>query len=317
MTRAARGSSETKALDNSTGNEHDSLVKRLAALVLLLATTFSWGVTFSVVKEAVARVDVFVFLGQRFLAAFVLLAAVAAVAGGRLDPTALRGGAAMGTVLFLAYALQTVALQHTSASNAAFLTGVSVVLVPLFGAALFRERIGRALWAAAGLAAVGLSLLTTNGVWAFRAGDALAALCAVCIAFHLLLTGRYAGRGDLWWLTATQIGVVALGSAAVALATGQELFVWHPFLLWPLVVCVLFATVLAFLVQTWVQRSLSASHTALIFCLEPVFAALWAAFALGERLGPVGYAGAVLILAAMVVAGRPAAPDARCVPRAR
>ncbi len=277
-------------------------MSRPLAAALLLLTTFFWGVTFTVVKEAVSRVDVFVFLAQRFLAAAALLAGVAAVRGGRPDLRTLRGGVAMGATLFLAYAFQTMALKHTSASNTAFLAGLSVVLVPVLGAALLRERVAGSHWAAVALAGGGLFLLTTRGAWTFNAGDALAAACALCIACHVLLTGRYAAGSDLWWLTAAQIGVLAACSSAAALATGREIFVWHAFLLWPLAFCVLLATVFAFLVQTAVQRCLSPTDTALVFCLEPVFAAVWAAWALGERLGTVGSAGAVLILAAMLVA---------------
>jgi len=277
---------------------------------MMVLTTFFWGVTFTVMKEAIARVDLFVFLAQRFFAAFVILAVIAALRGGRLDAAALRGGAAMGLALFLAYAFQTMALRYTSASNTGFLTGLSVVLVPLFGAALLGQRIPAALWRAVALAGAGLFLLTTNGTWTLNAGDALGALCAVFVAGHILITGRYAGRSDVGWLTAVQIGVIAVCSAAVALATGERLLVWHPFLLWPLVVTVLFATVFAFLVQTAAQRLISPTNTALIFCMEPVFAAAWAAWALGERLGAVGYAGAALILAAMLLAelgpGKPA-----------
>jgi len=302
---------QANLLDNTAEESQDRrLVNRVTAFALLLLTTFFWGVTFTVVKEAVARVDVFVFLAQRFFAAFVILAVIASVRGGRLDAGTLRGGGVMGAALFLSYAFQTMALRYTTASNTGFLTGLSVVLVPVFGAALLRQRICGRLWAAVGVAGVGLFLLTTNGTWTLNAGDALAAACAVFVAFHLLLTGRYAGRHDVWWLTAVQIGVIAACSAAVALASGERLVVWHPFLLWPLLVTVLFATVFAFLVQTAAQRALSPTSTALIFCMEPVFAAAWAAWALGERLGAVGYTGAGLILAAMLIAelgpGRPA-----------
>jgi len=298
-------------LDNSMGkSQHPRLVNRVAAAVLLLLTTFFWGVTFTVVKEAVSRVDVFVFLAQRFLASFLLLAGIATARGGRLDAAALRGGGVMGLFLFLSYAFQTLALRYTSASNTAFLTGLSVVLVPLLGALFFRQRVAPALWWAVALAAIGLFCLTTDGTWAFNAGDGLAAVCGFCVALHVLSTGHYAAGSDLWWLTAVQIGVVALCSTAAALGTGHDVLVWHPFLLWPLVICVLFATVFAFLVQTTVQRFLSATNTALIFCMEPVFAALWAYGALGERLGAYGYLGAALILAAMLVTELPAARGA-------
>jgi drug/metabolite transporter (DMT)-like permease len=277
---------------------------RALTLALLLAITFVWGVTFTVVKEAVARVDVAVFLAQRFLAAFALLAAIAAAGGGRLDRRTLLRGGAMGGFLFLGYLTQTYSLRFTTASNAAFLTGLAVVLVPFVGALLFRERVAPRLGWAAVLAAAGLWLLTTGGTLRFNAGDALAAACAVCIALHVVLTGRYAAGSDVAWLTAVEIGVVAAGSLALAVGTGAgaAVRVWHPFLLWPYVFCVLFATVLAFLVQTAAQRRLDATHTALVLCLEPVFAALWARAVLGERLGPVGTVGAVLILAAMLFA---------------
>jgi drug/metabolite transporter (DMT)-like permease len=277
-------------------------VTRTVAALLLLAATFFWGGTFPVVKDAVAHVGVFVFLSQRFLASFVLLLLIASH-GGRPDPLTLARGAALGAILFPVYALQTLALRFTSASNSAFLSGLGVVIVPGLAALLLRERTGALLWAAVGLATAGSLLLTNGGRWEanFNPGDLLSVACALCIAVYLILSGRFAPRSDTAWLATAQIGVVALGSLAVATGRGETVLVWRDDLLGPLVFCVLLATVFAFLAQMAAQRVLSPTQTAFIVCLEPVFAALWSAVANGERLAASGYAGALMILAAMLL----------------
>jgi drug/metabolite transporter (DMT)-like permease len=178
-----------------------------------------------------------------------------------------------------------------------------VVVVPVVAALLLHERTGALLWAAVGLAVGGLYLLTSGGRWemTFTRGDALAVACALCVAAHLLLSSRFAPRSDAAWLAAVQVGVIALGSLAVALVRGQPVLVWRSELLGPLVFCALLATVFAFLAQMEAQKILSPTHAAIIVCLEPVFAALWSAVTLGERLPPSGYVGAGLILAAMLL----------------
>lgn len=278
-------------------------MNRTVAALLLLAATFFWGVTFPVVKGAVARVGVFVFLSQRFVVALVLLALIAVRGGNRPDKATLLRGAVLGAVLFPVYALQTVGLQYTSASNSAFLTGIGVVIVPVLAALLLHERTGALLWAAVGLAASGLLLMTTGGRWeaGFNPGDLLALACALCVAVHILLSSRFAPGRDPAWLAATQVGVVALGSLAVAGLQREQVLVWRADLLGPLVFCVLLATVFAFLAQMAAQQVLSPTRTAFIVCLEPVFAVLWSAVVDGERLPARGYAGAVLILVAMLL----------------
>jgi len=278
-------------------------VTRTGAALLLLATTCFWGGTFSIVKGAIAHVEVFVFLSQRFTGAFVILLLIASRGGRRPDRATLARGAALGAALLPIYALQTLALRFTSASNAAFLSGLGVVIVPVLASLLLHERTRAALWAAVGLAAAGLLLLTTGGSWdaTFNPGDLLSVACAVCIAGYLILSGRFAPRSDSAWLATVQIGVVALGSLAVAAVNGETVLVWRDDLFGPLVYCILLATVFAFLAQMAAQQVLSPASTAFIICLEPVFAALWSAIADGERLSASGYAGAVLTLAAMLL----------------
>lgn len=276
---------------------------RTVAVLLLVVATFFWGVTFPVVKGAVARVGVFVFLAQRFVLAFGLLFVIASRGGRFPDRATLVRGAILGAVLFPAYVLQTFALRFTSASSVAFLTGLGVVVVPVLAAVLLRERTGALLWVAVGLAVGGLFLLTSGGGLevSFTVGDLLSVSCAFCVAAHLLLSSRYAPRSDATWLATVQIGVIALGSLVVGVVRDEQVLVWRNDILGPLVFCALLATVFAFVAQMAAQKVLSPTHTAVVFCLEPVFALLWSAVALGERLPRTGYIGAGLILAAMIL----------------
>ena len=278
-------------------------VKKIQAGILLLVTTFFWGVTFTIVKDAISIVDVFVFLSQRFLIASAIMLPLALMRANRINRKLLAHGSVLGILLFASYGFQTVALKYTSASNTGFLTGLNVLLVPLFGALLFRLPVGSGIRWGVGLATPGLFLLCSNGSLSFNYGDILAAICGACVALHLLYTSYFARQAssDVYLLTTLQLSVVGLLSLASAGVSGKEGFVWHPELLWTLIICVLIATVFAFLVQTSMQKFISPAHTALIFCTEPVFAAGYAYYAAGERLGFFAAVGALLIVAGMVV----------------
>lgn len=285
-------------------------MNRFKAAVLLITTTFFWGVTFTLVKQALEGVDVFVFLAQRFMLAFAIILPISFFRGKRLDAGTVGQGCIMGLLLFGAYAFQTVALLYTSASNTGFLTGLNVVMVPLISSLMLRHRIHGTIKLAVIFSVAGLFLLCGNGAWSFNLGDLLAAVCAVCVSLHLIYTGEFARRSDYYWLTAVQLGVVALLSLIFAWARHKPVFVWQPQLLGTLLICSLIATVFAFLVQTSMQRFISHTNTALIFCSEPVFAALYAWIVIDERLGLYGLVGALLILAGMVLSILPTRSEA-------
>jgi drug/metabolite transporter (DMT)-like permease len=283
---------ETKKIDT----------KSLGAHFLLLVTTFFWGITFAIVKEAVEQVGVFLFLSQRFILAFAILLAICLLSRRKFKPASLKHGIILGSLLFGGYAFQTLALVYTTASNTAFLTGLNVVFVPLIGGLMFGHLITIHMKWGVLVAAVGMFFLCTTQGLKLNVGDLLGGLCAVCVALHIICTGRYARHNDIYWLTAIQIGTVALLSVIIALWQKDRIFVWHPEILWPLIICVLFATIFAFLVQTSMQRITSPTHTALIFCMEPVFAALYAYVTIDERLGLKGLIGAILIFGGMLLA---------------
>ena len=186
-------------------------------------------------QEAVAQVDVFVFLAQRFTLATALMIVPGLFWRGKPSPSTCRAGLALGIALFASYAFQTAALLYTSASNTGFLTGLNVVFVPILGALAFRLSVPRsAIWGVC-LSAAGLFLLCTGGTLAINRGDLLGLACAVCTALHILLTGRFAPRHDVYWLTTIQLGFIAIASSAGALLSGQTVMVYYPFLLQPYV----------------------------------------------------------------------------------
>ena len=282
----------------------------------MLAVTAVWGSTFVLVRDAVGQVPPFAFVAYRFLAAALLLAAIrprlAPGGPGRgpgLGP--LGAGVAIGVALFAGYGFQTVGLQYTTASNAGFITGLSVVLTPLLGAVLLRQAPGR--WPVTGacVAAVGLALLSLQRL-EIRRGDALVLGCAFAFAAHILLLGRYAPRLDTYRLAVVQLataGLLALAWAGVAgdLVVPASADVWVA-----LAITSVAASAGAFLIQTRAQREVSPTRTAVIFTMEPVFAGLFGFLLAGERLSGRGWLGAALILAGMLIAelgGRlPAAP---------
>jgi drug/metabolite transporter (DMT)-like permease len=269
--------------------------------LLLLLVTFAWGSTFVLVKQAVGEIDVFSFLGIRFLLAALLLAAALGTRWRRCDRRTVARGAALGTFLFLSYAFQTVGLTLTSASSAAFITGLSVVMVPVLSALAFRQYPPRGVAVGVGMATAGLWLMSGAGSGGNLEGDLLVLVCAFMVAVHILLTGRWASRSDPYLLAAVQLGTTAAwGLGAMLLLPGRRLS-FAPVVLWAWGITVVFATIFAFVVQTAAQRTVSASRTALIFTMEPVFGALFAWAFGGEVLGPAGLLGGALIVGGMVV----------------
>ena len=289
----------------------------MLALALLVAVTAVWGLTFVQVQDAVALYPLFAFLALRFGIASATLAAPAYRRMRSLGRRGVLSGGALGLLLACGYALQTAGLERTSVSRTGVITGRYVVFTPLLALLLFGTRIGALAWLGVALATVGLALL--SGVdGGGMLGDALVLAASAVYSLQIVLLERYAPRYDVLALTQAEMLAAFAGFGVLALALGQvELprgwTVWGA-----LLVTGVFASALAFLVQTWAQRRISAARTALAFALEPVFAALFGFWLAGDRLGAVAWLGCVLIMAGILVA-EPAAAQTlrRLLPGAR
>jgi drug/metabolite transporter (DMT)-like permease len=275
------------------------------ALLALVVVTAVWGVTFVQVKDALELYPLFAFLAVRFAIASVALAPVAAP---RLRRAGWKPATLLGGLLALGYALQTAGLDRTSVSSTGFITGLYVVFTPLFAYALFRITVARVVVLGVGLSLVGLALLAGVGVGE-PGGDALVLAGAAAFSLQIALMERYAPRYDAVAFTFVEMLAAFVGFAVIAVALGQ-VEVPRGWTVWgALIVTGVFASALGFLVQTWAQRQLSAARTALAFAMEPVWTAIFGFWLAGDRLGAVGWTGAALIMAGIVVA-EPAAADA-------
>ncbi|MEA2396953.1 MAG: hypothetical protein QOK25_509 [Thermoleophilaceae bacterium] len=269
-----------------------------AAQAGLIAIAAVWGLTFVMVQDAIGRLPALAFLGYRFVPAAALVALIFRRRLRALSPAGWRAGLAMGAFLTAGYVCQTVGLEHTSASNAGFITGLFVVITPLIAALALRDRIGAPAWAAAVVSAVGLFLLSgTHGLNA--RGDGLELLCAVAFSAHIVVTGRSVGSHDPGALLAVQLGVCGLFCLALA-AAGGDLRAPTGGTVWSaLIVTSLVASALGFFVQTYAQQHAPPARTALILASEPAFAGLFGWLAGGEHLSAVAWTGALLIMGAI------------------
>ena len=285
------------------------MTRKLKADLLLVACTLIWGASFVVVKGALADASVFAFLAIRFAVAASSLAILCFRDLRTLNGAALRAGAVMGCCMFGGYAFQTAGIELTTPSKAAFVTGVSVVLVPVFLGLFARQRIGRAIWAGALVAVAGLYYLTVpaSGFGDLNRGDLLVLCGSVAFALHIIAIGRYARRhspGVLNFLQVTMTLLMICLTWTVLAMAGRESFrvAWTARLLAAVLLTGVLATAVAFSVQVWAQQHTSSSHAAIVFTLEPVFAALTSFAFFRERLGLRALLGAALILAGILLA---------------
>lgn len=281
------------------------MTRQTKANLALLAVAFVWGATFVVIQGALDDITPHYFNFIRFSIAVAFLALVFRGRLRNINQPTLKVGIFIGIFLFSGYAFQTVGLQYTTASNAGFITGLSVVLVPMLSAIILRHL--PTVFAVLGVvsATIGLALLTlSNGLQHLNYGDILVFFCAVSFGLHIVMVGKYAPHYDSVLLALIQIATVAVASLFFGVfseplpqVSSFTQPVWIALLLTAIP-----ATALAFLIQNTVQKFTSPTHTAIIFSMEPVFAALTAFLVIGEILTSIQLIGCVLILLGMLVA---------------
>jgi len=282
----------------------------ITADLALLAVAAIWGFTFTAVKQALAAADPFPFLAVRFALAAAVLLLVFPRRVVRVSPRGLGLAALIGLWLTAGYALQTTGLLHTTPSKSAFITGLSVVLVPILSFAASRVRPHPGSLAGVLLAAAGLYLLTAPSAGGMSVGDLLTLGCAAAFALHIVTIERVAPHHDPVPLAFWQIVTTAVACGSITLASPERQLALTPWTLAALLITGILATAAAFLVQTWAQRRTSATHVAVIFTAEPVFAALFSWLVQHEALGPGKLLGGALIVVGMLAAqvGRRPAP---------
>ncbi|AZU63084.1 DMT family transporter [Neobacillus mesonae] len=290
--------------------------KPFIADISLLFVTLVWGMTFVLVQNAIDFLAPFAFNGIRFFSAAILLFLCLIIFERgqlkKLNVKVAASGFFIGFWLFLGYVTQTIGLLYTTTSKAGFITGLSVVLVPLFSMFILKQFPSRNAVIGVLIATIGLFLLTMTDVSAMNIGDGFVFICAVSFALHIIFTGKFAHQYPTLLLTVIQIftvGFLSIISSFLFEDWKQSLradVLLSKDVLIALIVTSVFATAIAFFIQTNFQKYTSATRVALIFAMEPVFAAITGYYWAEERLTYSALFGCSLIFMGMIFAELPA-----------
>jgi drug/metabolite transporter (DMT)-like permease len=277
-------------------------MKRLRAELALAGVTVIWGTTFVVVKSALAEVSTLVFVTMRFSVAAL---ALILIYRGAVRKNGIGPGVLAGSLLFTAYVLQTMGLEMTTPSKSAFLTGLSIPMVPLVGSLVYKTKPRGVEILGILIASLGMALMTLSSVSDLRLGmsrgDLLSFLCAVTFAIHIVIIGHYSQLLGFQSIAVVQIATAAALSSAFVWFAEPVRFHLTPGVAAAVLVTGLLATALAFTTQAWAQQYTSSTRAALIYTLEPPVAWLTSYVLTGEKMANRGKVGAGMILAGILV----------------
>ncbi|MEE8564120.1 MAG: DMT family transporter [Atribacterota bacterium] len=278
-------------------------MKSIQAEIYLLIIVIIWGSTFALIKGVIDLIPPYTYLAYRFLLAALILIVIFWKRLKKLNIMVLKKGSLIGIFLFLGYTLQTVGIKYTTATKAGFITGLSVVLVPIISHFFIKDKVSRNSVIGVVLAFIGLWFLNYSGSFSFNLGDFLVLLCAFSFAMHIISVGLFGKKLDYVLLAITQITVVFVLSLLMALIFERPAIhlSYSSYIWWSIVITGIFATALAFYMQNRFQRHSTATKTAIIFSGEPISAAVFAYFLLGEKVGLIAWAGGLLIIFGMIV----------------
>ena len=284
---------------------------RTRAELALVGNAAIWGATFVLVKAALGGVSPAMFLAARFsVAAAALLVLFRGIWKEPVSWKSLAGGGLTGIFLYSGFLLQTLGLRLTTAPKSAFITGLSTVMVPLLAALVYRIRPQVSEVAGVLVATAGMGLMTLEGPvgsisgsigGSISRGDWLTFSCAIAFAAHIVTLGHFSGRMSFELLSVMQVGFAALAALLLLPWVETPQTQWRSMVIWAIMITGLLATALAFTVQAWAQHYTTATRTALIYSLEPVFAWVTSYCITGESLSGRAAAGAALILSGVVL----------------
>ena len=277
--------------------------KKVIANILLIVTTLLWGTSFIITKNLTQEVPVFLYLGIRFSIALIGFIPYL-IHIKRINKKILLFGALTGVMYYFAIVFQTLGIQTTTAGKAAFITGLSTVMVPFITWLGFRKAIKKRVWLAVIVSTIGMVLLLLEGESSIIIGDFLVLLCAVLYAFFIVLNDKYVRTVDVYLYSMVQLIVISVLSFGGSFLLNETYDLMNVSLLFWLIFIYmgLAVTTGTFIFQNWSQQHQGPTQTAIIFTLEPVFAVIFASFIFGsETMTPYGWIGCLLVFSAILI----------------
>jgi drug/metabolite transporter (DMT)-like permease len=277
------------------------LKKSIYADLCLLIVAIIWGSGFIVTKNALDSFTPHYLNGIRFIISFLVLSTVFHKKMFKISKEELKAGVIIGLFLFGGFATQTVALQYTTASKSAFLTGTNVVIVPFLVWIVSRKFPGIKPLIGATLTMIGVGFLTFDGsLNSMSTGDILTLICAILFAAHICSIGHFASKVDPYVEATLQIGVTGIISLIIGIFT-EPMPVFNSSAVPGILYLALVSTTLAFLIQNVAQRYTTSTHTAIILALESVFGTIFSVIFLNEILNKFMIIGCGIIFIAIIV----------------
>lgn len=282
----------------------------------MLIVTLLWGATFVIVKESIQDISTMLFIALRFTIAGVFLIPIFLKLRKEFTKEVFIAGSIIGLLLFSGFATQTVGLKFTTATKSGFLTGSAVIMVPFLQFFIEKRKPSAGAIIGVILVFIGILLLSSdsNSIFSifeefkenFNTGDFLTLLCALSFAFYIIYIDVFTKRHNFWLLVIMQVGVTGalafmfsfFGSVAGLEKVRVEI---TNYLLFGLFYTSIFATLITTVLQTKYQKLITPTKAGIIFSLEPVFAAIFAFFLLNEKITNLGYVGAALIFAGLII----------------
>ena len=263
----------------------------------LLTVSAAWGLSFVVMKDAIQRQSVNNFLFTRFTLAVIVMILIRPQTIKLFNKDLLQRGGLAGIFLGLGYIAQTLGLERTGAAITGFITGLYVVLTPMIASFVLKEKITKFTWLCIAVATFGLGLLSIRG-FSVGIGEMFVLASAVLFAAHIIALSKWSSGRDVYAMTVIQLTMCAILAGLASAIEGYSLppdrGVWSV-----VIFTAVFATAVAFIVQTWSQAHMSATKVAVILTMEVVFAAAFAILLGGERLTLQTAFGGILVVVAM------------------
>lgn len=276
---------------------------RRSADLLLLTAAAVWGVSFVIVKEALNNASPLLFLGLRFTIATVALTPFIQLRGG-FSRGELRAGLILTLLLASGFATQAYGLQFTTPARSAFIVAMSSVLAPFIAMVLLKHRTGWLVVVALLIAGAGIYFLTAPnaGGGGLNRGDLWTLITAVVFGGHIVAVSEFSKQFEAERLVWLQLPGTAVGSFIAALTLERMRFDLSPGLIAALLFLAIMSTTVALVWQFRAQRQMSSARASLIFCFEPVFAAITSRLFWDETFTLSQGAGAGMILVGMILA---------------